>query len=229
MRYMLFVIITFLLFAIPANVSSDEKSESASPEWHMKGNLVITDTCGVNCPCLYGFDPHHNSCRFLGGMKINEGNYGVVSLNGVTWGMLGEFTGSRENQKFLYMAYYIDNKASKKQQEAVRSILSGAPFSGLGEQLGIKVIPVRVVVPDSSLGEYKLSLGKLGTMSVMPAVGNDKSTPLKIENPVYPFPISEVIIGHAKGEFNDHGKDMELTDNSGEISIVELAGGGSSS
>ena len=228
MRYMVFVFISFILIAVPANVSSEEKAESSVPAWRMKGNMVITDTCGVNCPCLFGLDPHHGSCRFLGGMKINEGNYGIVSLKGVSWGMLGEFTGSRENQKFLYTAYYIDNKASKKQQEAVRSILSGAPFSGLGEQLGIKVVPVMVVVPDSPVGEYKLTLGNLGDMSVMPAVGNDKTSPQKIQNPVYPFPISEVVIGHAKGTFLDHGKDMELTDNSGEISIVELSGGGES-
>ena len=227
MKNLLITAIPVLFLSIATSVISQEATSSNVPAWKMKGNLVITDTCGINCPCLFGLDPHHGHCRFIGGMKINEGSYGDTSLEGVTWGVLGEFTGSGENLKFIYTGYYIDDSASDGQQEALRNILSGAPFSGLGEQLGIKVVDVNVVVPDTATGEYRLSLGDMGDMVVLPVTGNDKNTPQKVENPVYPFPAKEIIIGSANGKFKDHGKNINLENNSGEISEIELTGGGS--
>lgn len=227
MRNLVFVFIMVILFVFSTSVFSEEETNSNVPTWNMKGDLVVTDTCGINCPCLFGFDPDHGHCRFLGGMKINKGNYGNTSLDGVMWGMLGEFTGSRENLKFIYTGYYIDDNASEEQQEALRGILSGAPFSQLGQQLGIKVVNVDVVVPDTATGEYRLTLGDLGDIAVQPVTGNDNSSPQKVENPVYPFPAKEIILGSATGKFSDHGKDINLENNSGEISEIELSGGGS--
>jgi hypothetical protein len=227
MRNTVFIVIAVILFAFSTSVFSEEESNSNVPAWNMKGDLVITDTCGINCPCLFGFDPDHGHCRFLGGMKINKGTYGDTSLDGITWGVLGEFTGSRETLKFIYTGYYIDDNASDEQQEALRSILSGAPFSQLGEQLGIKVVNVDVVVPDTATGEYRLTLGEMGDITVLPVTGNDKSSPQIVENPVYPFPAKEIILGSATGKFSDHGKDINLENNSGEISEIVLSGGGS--
>jgi hypothetical protein len=54
----------------------------------------------------FGLEPQHGHCRFVGGVKIIDGKYGNVSLDGVTWGYLGEFTGSVKagTQKWLYTA-----------------------------------------------------------------------------------------------------------------------------
>lgn len=226
MKNLVLIFVSLLLFNFPVISQAQDKAEKSTPSWNMKGDLVVTDTCEINCPCLFGLDPHHGHCRFLGGMKINQGSYGDVSLNGLTWGVLGEFTGSGEDMEFRYTAYYIDDNSTEEQQMALRSILSGTPFSTLGEQLGVKVVNVDVVVPEKSLGEYKLILGDMGDISVMPVVGNDQNTPQKVMNPVYPFPAKEIILGSATGKFSDHGKDMDLKNKSGEISEIELSGGG---
>lgn len=227
MRYIVLILISLSLVTLSSTVFSQEEATESVPAWRMKGNLVITDNCGINCPCLFGFDPEHGHCRALGVMKVAEGSYGEVSLAGVSWGFLTEFTGARENQKWIYAGYYIDDDASKEQEEALRSILAGPPFSGLGEQLGVKVVNVNLVVPDMATGEYKMTLGDMGDMVVMPVTGNDKESPQKVLNPVYPFPAKEIILGSATGKFSDHGKDMNLENNSGEISEIELTGGGS--
>ncbi len=86
---------------------------------------------------------------------------------------------------------------------------------------------VNVVVPDTATGEYRLTLGDMGDIAILPVTGNDKSSPQKIENPVYPFPAKEIILGSATGKFSDHGKDIDLENNSGEIAEIELSGGGS--
>lgn len=211
---------------LPISAVFAEEEAPKLPPWNMKVHMVLTDTCGINCPCLFGLDPHEGHCRAIGGVHIVEGKYGEVSLDGVTWGFLTEFAGSKETQKWLYSAYYIDKDASKAQQDALRAILSAPPFSTLGEQLGIKVEEVKIEIPDSPIKQYTLTIGKLGSVSVQPAVGNDPNTPQKVANPVYPFPVKEVVIGTSEGKFSDHGKDLNLSKNSGEISEFELAGGG---
>ena len=137
---------------------------------------------------------------------------------------MGEFSGKSVESPSHYSAYYIDTGSNEKQKMAMREILSGAPFSTMGEQLGIKETSIEIKSPDGENKNYFLSLGDIGEFSVLLVYGNDASTPLKIQNPVYPFPAKEIIIGSASGKFSDHGKDLNLKNNSGEISEFTLTG-----
>ena len=56
------------------------------------------------------------------------------------------------------------------------------------------------------------------------ALRNDAAAPLKIFNPVYPFPTEEITVGSASGSFSYHGKELSLEKNSGEISAFTLSG-----
>lgn len=195
---------------------------TAQPKWTMKTKLVIVDSCPIACPCLFGEEGHHGHCRFVGAAHVVEGDYEGTSLAGVKWGMLGEFTGKAREPEYRYSAFYIDSAASAKQKEAMRAILSGAPFSTLGDQLGIKEAAISLTKTEGD--RYTLKIGDLGEFSVVPVYGNNPDTPLKISNPVYPFPTDEVTIGAATGSFSDHGKDLDLESNSGEISTFTLTG-----
>ncbi len=230
-RFIIGCITVAFLLPISVVFAVNEKEASKLPPWNMQAHMLISDTCGINCPCLYGLEPHHNHCRFIGGVHIIKGKYGDVSLDGVNWGYLGEFTGSKNagTQKWLYTAYYIDKNASKAQQKALRAILSAPPFSTLGEQLGIKVEEVKMEMPDDPLKPFTVTIGNLGSITAQPAVGNDPKTPIKVENPVYPFPVKEVILGNSTGKFSDHGKDVDFAGEhkgGAEISEFELSGGG---
>jgi hypothetical protein len=205
--------------------------EKVTTPWNMKVKMVISDTCGISCPCLFGLEPHHGHCRFIGGVHIVDGMFGNVPLSGVNWAVFGEFTGSVKagTQKWLYTAYYVDKRATQAQQKAMRAILSAPPFSTLGEQLGIKVEGVVVSVPKEELGTSTVSIGKMGGISATPAVGNEPGAAQKISNPVYPFPAKEIVLGTAEGKFSDHGKEVNFTRDSmggAEISEFELSGGG---
>ena len=195
---------------------------TAQPKWTMKTELVIVDSCPIACPCLFGEEGHQGHCRFVGAAHVLEGDYEGTSLAGARWGMLGEFTGKAREPEFSYSAFYIDSAASAKQKEAMRAILSGAPFSTLGDQLGIKEAAISLTKAEGD--RYNLEIGELGEFSVVPVHGNNPDTPLKVFNPVYPFPTNEVTIGAASGSFSDHDKDLNLENNSGEISIFTLVG-----
>ncbi len=205
---------------------SEEKPEMAEEQaaWNMKTEMVIVDNCPAACPCLFGLEPHHGYCRFIGAVHIVEGNHKGTSLNGVNWAMLGEFTGKSTEPQFKYSAYYIDSNATEAQKSALREILTGPPFSTLGEQLGIKEAEIKIEKPTAENDKYTLSLGDLGEFSVALVYGNDPDTPQKVLNPVYPFPAKEIIIGLTTGQFSDHGRDLSLENSGAEISEFTLSG-----
>lgn len=158
-----------LLFLIGCTQKPSEE-EPEKPEvqaaWNMKTEMVVVDNCPTACPCLFGQEPHHGYCRFIGAVHIVEGNHKGTSLNGVNWALLGEFTGKSTEPQFRYSAYYIDANATDAQKSALREILSGPPFSTLGEQLGIKEAVVQIEKPTAENNTYTLRLGDLGEFSV---------------------------------------------------------------
>ena len=130
-----------------AEPPAEKVAETSAPEpaWSLQTEMVIVDSCPVACPCLFGGEPHGGQCRFVGVAHIADGSHKGVSLAGVNGGMLGEFAGKSSAPEFRYSGYYVDSEASQEQKDALRAILTNAPFSSLGEQLGIKETPIQVV------------------------------------------------------------------------------------
>ncbi|MFQ5675711.1 MAG: DUF1326 domain-containing protein [bacterium] len=219
------MILVLLLAACSQQAAEEKPATAQEAAWNMKTEMVVVDNCPVACPCLFGGEPHHGYCRFVGAVHIVEGSHKGTSLNGVNWALLGEFTGKSSAPQFAYSAYYVDSNATEAQKEALRDILSGAPFSTLGNQLGIKEAAIKIEKPMGEQGSYSLTVGDLGKFSVSPVYGNDSSTPQKVLNPVYPFPAKEIIVGTTSGEFADHGKDLNLDNTGAEISEFTLSGG----
>lgn len=222
----LILAVLVLLFLACGQQSSQEKQEVAGEEvaWNMKTETVVVDNCPASCPCLFGEEPHHGYCRFVGAVHIVEGSHKGTSLDGVNWAFLGEFTGKSSAPQFRYSAYYIDGNATEAQKSAMREILSGAPFSTMGEQLGIKETLIQIEKPTAEKEKYTLTLGDLGEYSVALVYGNDPNTPQKVLNPVYPFPAKEITIGLTSGTFSDHGRDLNLENSGAEISEFTLSG-----
>ena len=70
------------------------------------------------------------------------------------------------------------------------------------------------------------SLDEFGEMTLTPMIGGDGKTQMSIINPTYPFPVKEIFLSSAKGYFKDYGKELKLTDHSGEVGEFTLKGGG---
>lgn len=207
-----------VLIALPATSRQD------TPAWSFTCTSVTVDSCDVSCPCLVGLQPHHGACQFVNGFMIRQGSHGSVSLDGLAWAMMGEFTGTARNPKFTYVAFYIPEKAGEAQKKALRAILDGPPFAGLGKPLGVTETDVEVVVPKNETAEHTLRIGDKGSFTITPVLGGARpGEPIKIRNPVYPFPVDEILVGRAEGSFKDHGKTLELAANSGEIGTFTLS------
>jgi hypothetical protein len=213
------------IFASPFVVAPAVAQGEGKETWTLTCQSVTVDTCAVSCPCLMGLAPHHGACTFINGFKIKEGHCGKVSLGGLSWAMMGEFTGPARTPKFSYVAFYLPKDATDEQKKALRSIINSSPFADLSKPLGITELEVKVVVPSSELGEYGLRIGDKGSFKITPVTGTkDPEMPIKVKNPVYPFPVAEITVGRAEGRFSDHGKELDLTENSGEIGAFTLSG-----
>jgi hypothetical protein len=194
-------------------------------KYKLEAVMLIVDNCNVICPCLFGNAPTHGHCRNVSTVELKGGELGGVSLAGAKWAMLGEFSGeTRKGPTWGYHAFYIDSEAAPEQKAALRAILGAPPFSQLGDMLGIEEVPIEFVHPADPLGAWTARIGDKGAFTAQPIAGNDRKSPQAVENPVYPFPAKKIVLASAAGRFEDHGKELQLDANSGEISEWSLEG-----
>jgi hypothetical protein len=204
---------------------------NASEKWTMNGKAITADNCAVGCPCIFGEPPTHETCRFVGIMQVEEGKHGEVALDGVRFGLAGEFAGEghHDTQGFMYVAYYIDSNASEAQREAVKAILEGQMFKGLGKPVEVKEVPITITglenfgMVDKAYGG---SIGDLAKIQVAPISGFTQGKPLVVENSAEPL-FNWTALGKAKASFyKSGGQDFKFDGTSGESHKFSLAGGG---
>jgi hypothetical protein len=191
------------------------------PSWEITARFVGADNCPASgCSCLLGGGPHHEYCRAVGVFQITDGDYGNVSLSGQNVGFTTEFT----SEAITYQAFYIDENADSEVKKALRALFSAKPFGTIGDGFTIKETSIEVSYADGA--ESSFSIGQYGTMTLTPMVGFDGKSQIKIVNPTYPFPVKEVFLSSAKGNYSDYGKKLALDKSSGEVSVFTLSGGG---
>jgi hypothetical protein len=102
------------------------------PAWSIEGRMISADSCGPDCHCIIGGLPDHGLCKFFAMCQIDNGQYGDVKLDGVKYGLAGEFTQKiiGEPVKRSFVAYYIDSAASAEQREALRKLFTGPLLPG---------------------------------------------------------------------------------------------------
>ena len=200
---------------------TDCQNAQNQPNWEISVKFLIADNCPASgCSCLLGGGPHHDMCRAVGVMQITEGNYGDVSLTGQNFGLINEFTSEATN----CLSWYVDGGASTEVKNALRDLLSNPPFGIIGEGFEIKETSMKFISEKGQTASF--SLGEFGEMTLTPMIGGDGKTQMSIINPTYPFPVKEIFLSSAKGYFKDYGKELKLTDHSGEVGAFTLKGGG---
>jgi hypothetical protein len=212
-----------LLTSFVAWALAQERTEGE--RWNLSSRMLVVDNCDVICPCLFGNDPTHGHCRHVAVVEIEEGSCGDTNLAGTRWAMLGEFRGdARKGTTYGFSAFYIDSRASKEQKAALRKIFASEPFSKLGERLGVDEVEVDLSSSTDPLEPVRAKVGEKGSFTAEPVPGGDGKRPLAVENPTYSFPTERVVLAKAKGSFKDHGKELEVTEGSGELSRWRLEG-----
>ena len=195
-----FVLLGCSQSAPPAEaLSAQEPAGQGRGQWMLKAEVAEACSCNVSCPCMFGSPATHEYCRGSRLVRIEEGRYGHVRLDGLN--VMATFSMGE------WVRYYVDEKASPEQAEAAGKLISAAfPSFGRWGVESSQRAALKVEQTDSVL-YFAVSESEV-KMEVM-AGGNGK--PLRIENlPNYPSLIQYRSI-HNRHASSDHEFDYTGT------------------
>jgi hypothetical protein len=165
-----------------------------APSWNISGQYFESCSCDFVCPCILGqmaAAPSKESCTFAMMLAIDRGSYGSVSLNGLTFVVLG-YTPAEMGKGNWSVGLVIDERASDEQRDAITAIASGsaggpmAALSGLlGRFLGVERAPIRF---DRHGLHFAVKAGNLVEMAIDGQMGIDPGAaePMFLENTGHP-------------------------------------------
>ncbi len=93
-------------------------------DWKMKGPEIANCNCAWGCPCQFNSLPTHGDCRAMGAMRIDQGHYGKVKLDGLKWVMIAAWPGPIHEGNGSTQ-FVVDEKATPEQRTALDAILHG--------------------------------------------------------------------------------------------------------
>jgi hypothetical protein len=226
------IIMILTAFAVAAGMIQTIARAADEPAWSLEGRSISADSCGVDCPCNLGGPPHNGECRFIQIRQVDKGQYGDVKLDGVKFAMAGQFTREVTSgpTKFRFVAFYIDSGASVEQKEALRELLSGPSFAGLGQPAEMTEVAIKFENLDAFGQVGKTVSGTMGDIAKVELTpiggGTHQDKPMVIENQASPGFEWTALGKTGKSFYKSAGKDFEFDGNSGESVKFVMKGGG---
>ncbi len=95
-----------------------------SVDWRIRALEINTCNCDWGCPCQFNSRPTYGDCRAAVAMKVENGHFGTVSLDGVLWAQLIAWPGPIHEGRGEVLPI-IDDRASREQVDAIFRILKG--------------------------------------------------------------------------------------------------------
>jgi len=194
-----------------AQAADDDKSA-----WDVKGLFMEACNCEAMCPCVVGNAPTVGLCGVLAGHHIQSGRKGDVALDGLN--VVRMFFSPAHMAKGNWRAaFYIDERASPAQREALSAIFSFqpggafAPQAGLvSEVLGVKFVPITF---EAQGRQWKMAIAGIGDADITAIDGLDGKE-IRIENlPLRPFPFVAAKSNHTA--YKDFDLQWEISSKNG--------------
>ena len=107
---------------------------TAAQPWTLKGTVVVACNCDWGCPCNFNAPPTKGCCEGGWAWRVDAGAVGNVRLDGLTFGLFAKWPGAihQGNGEAVVL---IDDRASDRQEAAIRTLVSGTvggPWGVLG-------------------------------------------------------------------------------------------------
>ena len=93
-------------------------------DWRIKGPEFGCCNCAWGCPCQFNAPPSEGDCRGMAAMRIDEGHFGDVTLDGLNLVSLYAWLGAVHEGGGEYQII-IDERADAAQREAIHAIHTG--------------------------------------------------------------------------------------------------------
>jgi hypothetical protein len=93
-------------------------------EWMIRGSEIAACNCDFSCPCQFNALPTNGDCRAAVAVHIDEGFYGDVRLDGLTFAAVFAWPQAIHlgNGEVLPI---VDERANDQQRKAILTIMSG--------------------------------------------------------------------------------------------------------
>ncbi len=168
--------------------------------YHLEGRLLEVCNCNVLCPCWIGEDPDNGTCDTIVGWRVDKGTIDSVDVSGLTIAAVAHVPGNILQGNWT-AAIYVDDHASKAQEEALLKVYTGqagGPVADLAKLIGTVVsverAPIRFEVQG---GKGTLAIGTNYYAELEPFLGpTGKSTTLT-ETVFSTVPGAPVFVGKA--------------------------------
>ena len=191
---------------------------TTTQQWRIQGEYLEICNCEVLCPCrLPGptQDPTEGHCDMALAFHIEDGDFGGVDLNGLSF-VVVMYTPGKMSVPDWTTAIYIDERANQEQRPSMEKIVSGeigGPMERFramtADFLGIKYVPITFKAEGRT---RTVSVPSIMDFNVEGIVRQGQSEPMRLENWRSWTPSLVMAKGAGNNTYNDH--DMNW-DNSG--------------
>ena len=93
-------------------------------KWFYEADYIQACNCDYGCPCEFSAPPTRGFCDGLGVWRINRGQYGDVSLNGLGLAFAAHWPKAIHEGNGTVMIF-VDERANQHQRDALITIASG--------------------------------------------------------------------------------------------------------
>jgi hypothetical protein len=152
----------------------------AKVEWLMKGRYLKNCNCIATCPCdTVGFPYPGKGCEGMAGMHIEQGYFGDVRLDNLSWIVTYRWPGALHEGNGAVQAF-IDQRATQEQRNALLQILSGQAGNAFFEFLAANI--TKLYDPQFVAIEFELDKRKRKARVAIPGALETVSGPLIVPN-----------------------------------------------
>ncbi len=151
----------------------------ATVTWHLKGEEASGCNCAWGCPCQFNALPTHGRCEGVMTLRVTEGHFGTVRLDGVPFAAVFSFPGAIHEGNGTFQVI-LDERATPEQRDAIIAI-SGGGHGGTFFEIFAAVAPHRPT-PLVSPIEIEADRERRTARLSLPGVVEYRAEPIK--NPV---------------------------------------------
>jgi hypothetical protein len=142
--------------------------------YHLEGRLLEVCNCRVLCPCWIGEDPDNGTCDTIIAWRVDKGTVDGVDVGGNTIAAVAHVPGNILQGNWS-VAVYVDDKASKAQEDALLKVYTGkagGPVADLAKLIGTVVSVERAPIKfDVVGGKGTLAIGQNYYAELEPYLG----------------------------------------------------------
>jgi hypothetical protein len=93
-------------------------------DWRIRGPELSTCNCDWGCPCQFNARPTRGNCSAVVAMRIDDGHFGDVRLDGLHWVSVISWPGAIHEGRGTALVV-VDERADEAQRTALLTILAG--------------------------------------------------------------------------------------------------------